>query len=393
MSEISKKDILVSITLATYNGEKFIREQLDSLLQQTYNNLEIIISDDGSTDKTIPIIEEYFKKDPRISFSKNPTPNGYKKNFERAIRLCRGEIIFLCDQDDIWYKDKIVEHLKAYENKKNKWVSNEVRLIDEKKKNLGFMTDFFKDYYSKMSLFYQTGGRCILGCATSYRSEYLKKVPPKIQNPYILISHNSDENIDKRFEKYIDNKIIHWFAQNLLIKHPKCTPIPIGLQLRFYDKKDTTINLIKKHQKNTNRSCKIFYAFTPETNKKRAVALDKLKSNPLAIGTEKLLEREKYYESLSQYFFTASPEGGGIDCHRTWESIYLNTIPIVERNTTTEHWEEIGLPVLLIDSWSEIDLINEKTLNQRYQELKHKFNSPARYMDYWIKEIIKYKNE
>ena len=197
MSEISKKDILVSITLATYNGEKFIREQLDSLLQQTYNNLEIIISDDGSTDKTIPIIEEYFKKDPRISFSKNPTPNGYKKNFERAIRLCRGEIIFLCDQDDIWYKDKIVEHLKAYENKKNKWVSNEVRLIDEKKKNLGFMTDFFKDYYSKMSLFYQTGGRCILGCATSYRSEYLKKVPPKIQNPYILIFIDLIHNILK----------------------------------------------------------------------------------------------------------------------------------------------------------------------------------------------------
>jgi glycosyltransferase involved in cell wall biosynthesis len=106
--ENSKNKIeLVSIAMATYNGEQFIEKQLDSLLAQTYSNLEIIISDDGSTDSTIAIVERYMKAFASISLFKNPVKNGINKNFENAIKHCKGDFVALCDQDDIWLPQKI----------------------------------------------------------------------------------------------------------------------------------------------------------------------------------------------------------------------------------------------------------------------------------------------
>jgi glycosyltransferase involved in cell wall biosynthesis len=98
---------LVSIAMATYNGEQFIEKQLDSLLAQTYTRIEIIISDDGSTDSTIAIVERYMKIFASISLFKNPIKNGINKNFENAIKHCKGDFIALCDQDDIWLPQKI----------------------------------------------------------------------------------------------------------------------------------------------------------------------------------------------------------------------------------------------------------------------------------------------
>ena len=94
---------MISIAMATYNGAKFIREQLDSILAQTITDWELIVCDDVSTDSTIAILEEYAKKDGRIQIHKNKVNLGFKRNFEKAISLCSGDYIALCDQDDIWY--------------------------------------------------------------------------------------------------------------------------------------------------------------------------------------------------------------------------------------------------------------------------------------------------
>lgn len=100
-------DKLISVVMATYNGEKFLKEQLESLLNQTYKNLEIIICDDCSNDKTIEIIEIYQKKDTRIKLYQNKENLGVLKNFEKAIFLSQGDYIAISDQDDIWKLDKI----------------------------------------------------------------------------------------------------------------------------------------------------------------------------------------------------------------------------------------------------------------------------------------------
>lgn len=98
---------MISIAMATYNGEKYLREQLDSILSQTITDFELIIGDDHSTDSTVSILSEYAAKYPRILYSVNPVNVGFKKNFEQIIARCQGDYIALCDQDDIWYPNHL----------------------------------------------------------------------------------------------------------------------------------------------------------------------------------------------------------------------------------------------------------------------------------------------
>ena len=93
---------MISIGMTTYNGERFLREQLDSIVSQSVSDWELIICDDCSSDSTWEILEEYEKRDSRIKIYKNEINLGFKKNFEKAISLCKGEYIALSDQDDIW---------------------------------------------------------------------------------------------------------------------------------------------------------------------------------------------------------------------------------------------------------------------------------------------------
>ncbi|VDR35100.1 glycosyltransferase family 2 protein [Alistipes sp.] len=98
----------VSVAMCTYNGHQYIKEQLLSILEQTIPIDEIIICDDGSKDATIQIIIEYMNAYPGvIKLIKNSQNLGYTKNFEKAICLCSGDIIFLADQDDIWLPNKV----------------------------------------------------------------------------------------------------------------------------------------------------------------------------------------------------------------------------------------------------------------------------------------------
>lgn len=97
---------IVSVALATYNGARFLRAQLDSLYSQTRLPDEIIVSDDCSTDNTISILEEYKEKG-NLYFFKNEGKHGVNNNFFNAISLCKGDYIAICDQDDIWLPQKI----------------------------------------------------------------------------------------------------------------------------------------------------------------------------------------------------------------------------------------------------------------------------------------------
>ncbi len=102
---------LISIAMCTYNGERFLAAQIDSILNQTWKNLELVIVDDCSTDGTVAIAEERGQKDHRIRIYKNAQNLGINQNFSRALSLCQGELIAPCDQDDIWHHDKLM-HLQ-----------------------------------------------------------------------------------------------------------------------------------------------------------------------------------------------------------------------------------------------------------------------------------------
>lgn len=109
---------MLSIALCTYNGEKYIEEQLQSIIKQTYQPDELIISDDFSTDKTIKIIEKFADKASfHVKLLRHKKNNGTVKNFFEAIDACSGDYIALCDQDDIWCEDKLYKCMKYIKKK------------------------------------------------------------------------------------------------------------------------------------------------------------------------------------------------------------------------------------------------------------------------------------
>ena len=101
------ESIHVSIVICTYNGEHFLSEQMDSLLQQTYPVDEIIVQDDGSTDGTMAVLNGYAANNPVIKLFRNEGKHGVNNNFFSALRRASGEYIAICDQDDIWEPTKV----------------------------------------------------------------------------------------------------------------------------------------------------------------------------------------------------------------------------------------------------------------------------------------------
>lgn len=97
---------LVSVAMATYNGEKYIEDQIASIFSQTYKNIELVVVDDCSSDRTVELVNKLARKN-NIKLFKNEKNLGLIKNFEKAISNCNGDYIALADQDDIWLKNKI----------------------------------------------------------------------------------------------------------------------------------------------------------------------------------------------------------------------------------------------------------------------------------------------
>ena len=107
---------MISVCIATYNGERFIREQIDSILRQLSSDDEIIVSDDGSTDDTISIIDSI--NDKRIRIIEGPRKHSPTHNFECAMKEAKGDYIFMADQDDVWKPNKVevcIEWLHKYD--------------------------------------------------------------------------------------------------------------------------------------------------------------------------------------------------------------------------------------------------------------------------------------
>jgi len=126
---------MISIAMCTYNGERFIKEQINSILNQTFDDFELIITDDGSSDDTVEIVKNYQLIDSRIKLFKNETNLGFVKNFEKAISLCEGEYIALADQDDIWKENKLEMFIN--EIKDNILIYSDAILIDDNSKEIG----------------------------------------------------------------------------------------------------------------------------------------------------------------------------------------------------------------------------------------------------------------
>lgn len=125
----TKESPLISIALCTYNGQEFLEEQLNSLIQQDYRPIEIIAIDDCSSDNTFTILQRYEKLFPYFTAIRNTENIGFLKNFELNLSYCKGDYIAFCDQDDIWMPNKL--SLQIENIGENGLVYHDSALIDE----------------------------------------------------------------------------------------------------------------------------------------------------------------------------------------------------------------------------------------------------------------------
>lgn len=194
----------ISVCLASYNGEKYIENQLHSILVQLSCFDEVIVSDDFSTDRTIEIIDSM--KDDRIRLLKNKKNKSPIYNFENALNNVTGDIVFLSDQDDVWMPDKIkvtLEYLKQYD-----LVVSDATLIDAD----GTVTtdSFYELYGSGAGLFKNLYRNRFLGCTMAFNRRLLEYALPF---PSDIPMHDMwlglvCEVFGKT--KFIDNKLIYY---------------------------------------------------------------------------------------------------------------------------------------------------------------------------------------
>ena len=233
----------------------------------------------------------------------------------------------------------------------------------------------------------------VIFCETHRLRAFALNVLPTIAHPIVLVSHNSDDAVDSTVADIADSRVVSaWFAQNNLLNHPKVVSIPIGLENAHHH----NYGIVGDFDRLRSRSAKqekiprIVASFTISTNpvERRAACLALQQSR---VSDWVRLSSRQYRETVQRYMYVASPQGNGIDCHRTWEALYLGAIPIVRRTAFVKGFQ--GLPVRLVDHWSEVVDLDEADLGECFRVMRPKVEScPFLWMPYWAKRIADARN-
>lgn len=182
----------IDILLATYNGEKYLKEQIDSILNQTYKNIRLIISDDCSTDKTCDILKEYKNKDNRIILYIQEKNLGIVKNIEFLLKKVESPYYMLADQDDYWLPEKAEKSLKVLKKENADLVFGDLEVVD---KQLQTIYSSFNDYMlltRKINKYIDSYRlnylyNCVTGCTVLAKNETIKNIVPLPKNSKYLI--------------------------------------------------------------------------------------------------------------------------------------------------------------------------------------------------------------
>ena len=205
------------------------------------------------------------------------------------------------------------------------------------------------------------------------------------KKPFYLVTHNSDITFDSGID--IPNCIIKWYGQNINFINDRVKSIPIGLERdAWYPYKRD----ILETDFNVEKSKLLYFNCNVNTNiVKRSVALKTLSEKSFC-EVKTNLEYNEYVRDLQSSFFVASPDGNGIDCHRTWEILYSGSVPIlIDSNSHRMCYEK--LPVLIIPNW---DVITEEFLRSKISEY-YDANNKIKVGDLLLNKnfLIKYENK
>jgi len=200
-------------------------------------------------------------------------------------------------------------------------------------------------------------GRRSIFVYTHLMQSFVDRVLPRLDHRFVLITHNSDHGVGTQFLPLLeDPRLIHWFAQNALIRHPKLTPLPIGVANAQWPHGNlATLAAATSRSRGAPRDV-LYLNFDVRTNPGvRVPLMQRLERLPLAWRAPPRPFAE-YLENMAECRWVISPPGNGVDCHRTWEALYLGTIPIVARTPSGGALHD-RLPVIQLEDLSALDRV------------------------------------
>lgn len=235
-----KRNYSISVAMATYNGDKYIKEQIESIVKQLEVNDELIISDDGSKDNTIKIINKLIKEYPQIKLIDGPK-KGVKQNFANAISNCNGKYIFLSDQDDIWLDGKVEKVINEFEKDSNIFcVTHNCDVVNGDMSET-IINSFFEHRKSKPGVLTNIYKNRYLGCCMAFRNDMKKHILPIPNN---IEMH--DQWIGVLCDKYgkslfLNEKLIHYRRHGGNVSEMSHYPLIKMIKNRF----NFIVNLLK----------------------------------------------------------------------------------------------------------------------------------------------------
>ncbi len=191
----------------------------------------------------------------------------------------------------------------------------------------------------------------------TYRVEELfQRLPQSPGREVVVVTHNADRGVTADLVNAMPPNVVAWYSQNVCHAHPKVHPIPIGLENERWFPEQRKKHKILDYRAAPVAPTKLLYMNhaigTNAAARQRPYDLFEGKAWCTAVRGANGQNYDGYLRDIAEHFYVLSPEGNGIDCHRTWEAIYMNRVPILIRNANTRLYED--LPVLLVDDWSAV---------------------------------------
>ena len=224
----------------------------------------------------------------------------------------------------------------------------------------------------------------ILFLNANWHAFFFEKIHPQIEAHYILITHNSVFHAPGKYAAYLDDpKLVAWFAKNSMIVHPKMYPLPLGIANKYWPHGNTdNVNAVRNQLPSIQKDILLYVNFDTNTNPARLDIFNYFAQQPFS-HVEKPKPFDAYLQDLAQSKFVISPPGSSLDCHRIWEALLTDCIPIIIHSPLDLLLHD--LPVLLINDWHEV---TESFLNQKYEEIRlRQHNTEKIFACYWINQI------
>jgi hypothetical protein len=198
-----------------------------------------------------------------------------------------------------------------------------------------------------------------------------------------LITHQTDISIDEKLFSSKPKCVSEWYSPNISYAHPALKVIPLGIA-NNYSKKNLSANDLMTNTKKEEKKEKLYLNFVESTNRsKRADIYDYFRTKKWVVIDDPILSLGEYKERLNSHKFILCPPGNGIDTHRVWESLYLGSIPVVEKNIVNQQY--VGLPII---TYNELEELTFEYLKYESSKLKENFDLLT--IDKWC-QILKDK--